>query len=1433
MFGYAFKPFLQAIKDNQCTKVLVLGVGGSVGRQREAVKPLATWEGHTGRVKSVTALPDGSVVSGSGDKTLRRWDLSTGQCLGTWTGHTDDVKSVTVLPDGTVVSGSGDKTLRHWDLSTGQCLGTWEGHTGHVEAVAVLPDGSVVSGSRDKTLRHWDLSTGQCLSTWEGPRGGRPVLAVTVLPDGTVVSGGRDESLWRWDLSTEQYLGTWEGHRGPVWAVTALPDGSVVSGGHDETLRRWEDVSTAGRCLGIWKGHRGPVLAVTALPDGTVVSGSWDKTLRRWDPTTGQCLGIWEGHTAAVLAVTVLPDGSVVSGSADNTLRHWPPVGPALTETQFSEVLRALTTNTCVHTLSVKDGIFSNAAVESLLHILKTHPTLHTLVLENCGMGDEVLEKVLVSIEAGVREHHTLPKTVSFEGNLGLGSVNNQYALAQAYFTGGRGLVKNVEESARWFMEPAQQGYVEAQYRLGVCYTEGQGVTQNIKKAHEWFMKAAEQGYVMAYWHLGLLFSTGTGVALSNDTAQAWFTKARTQALPNINELLAFAGEKSLFRQEQGLTVYHLMALMGDRRWYEALATLSFEEKKAYGLEEATVLAKDRQGLIASELASQQLIFLAEDKGLTVFSAEAQGNRVLQGYSHCVKQLRQGEEEVKLAQFLRAQQGQARSRLNYSERLAALLKEIDALRGTKQCAVVGEALEHAYSALLQPLWRGKGALINLYEKLNKKAPWPSDFDPYGLLSPSQAIAQWTREGVSVPIGLKLSAKLKGPIAYVMYEEEQLRGYCKAYMDSLKEESEAGLGKASFYPVIRAYRAYIQLWNSVEKTKDKAQRAAQKAYLMTTPTLVLQSGCTPAFVDDRIPQGSTLSPAQKLSYFLNAGMKIEGMVGAGTAPVFPIQGVHYKRNPHAPGVEYMVSSLGNVLAGEGATPTVLLKVIGPDGIPYAYQASHTVQGKDLQSVILHHSDCIEKIRSDNFSAVAVLGMLTDPQDGKPDNYMVEFAVDPNNGTITQIDILGIDNDIAFADVVISKHVEGEKAGHHFINIKNVIYFFPQMMQPIDPGFRDTFLKREPEFIVMEWLRGLQEKNVAYELLLKEGVFTEEEYSGSHGNKRGLQLPIKVVPGTIRTLYRKLCQMNIILKDNPTITLWELLMAVEPEVGTHYAKVKAHHPHDRLGCDPMACITTLYEENIANGRELMWFRAQLDAGFTHTMTRVVLKTAEEFGFEDNRTATLASCLWKLLTVLQYERFTGVLAPVLYESLTELVKQFSPQTPLLDGLLSHGCYNALYWVWTEQLIAKSTIQSRCDTLKKYSLLHFWVEGKHDGGVKGLLKEKVYAIDVTNGQGYTPLHIAASVGDSVMVELLLNHGADKAATTTLGKTPLAMAESRAKQASNPSKYEGVIGILKDPNVNDEKHERRSSESSVKVVAKETKEEGGKEGSSLAMGPC
>ena len=60
-----------------------------------------------------------------------------------------------MFPDGRrVVSGSSDKTLKVWDVTTGECVATLEGHSETVFGVAVFPDGRrVVSASSDKTLK--------------------------------------------------------------------------------------------------------------------------------------------------------------------------------------------------------------------------------------------------------------------------------------------------------------------------------------------------------------------------------------------------------------------------------------------------------------------------------------------------------------------------------------------------------------------------------------------------------------------------------------------------------------------------------------------------------------------------------------------------------------------------------------------------------------------------------------------------------------------------------------------------------------------------------------------------------------------------------------------------------------------------------------------------------------------------------------------------------------------------------------------------------------------------------------------------------------------------------------------------------------------------------------------------------------------------------
>jgi len=62
-------------------------------------------------------------------------------------GHSDWVRSLAVLQDGSLASGSYDKTIRIWDTKTGQSTKVLIGHSNYVLSLAVLQDCSLTSGS--------------------------------------------------------------------------------------------------------------------------------------------------------------------------------------------------------------------------------------------------------------------------------------------------------------------------------------------------------------------------------------------------------------------------------------------------------------------------------------------------------------------------------------------------------------------------------------------------------------------------------------------------------------------------------------------------------------------------------------------------------------------------------------------------------------------------------------------------------------------------------------------------------------------------------------------------------------------------------------------------------------------------------------------------------------------------------------------------------------------------------------------------------------------------------------------------------------------------------------------------------------------------------------------------------------------------------------
>jgi WD40 repeat protein len=83
--------------------------------------------------------PHKHLLGSSGhDRSVRLWDIHTGQCIKIFQGHNNEIRSVAFTPSGqTLVTGNDFGLVQLWDLASGQSTATLRGHTNWVWSVAV------------------------------------------------------------------------------------------------------------------------------------------------------------------------------------------------------------------------------------------------------------------------------------------------------------------------------------------------------------------------------------------------------------------------------------------------------------------------------------------------------------------------------------------------------------------------------------------------------------------------------------------------------------------------------------------------------------------------------------------------------------------------------------------------------------------------------------------------------------------------------------------------------------------------------------------------------------------------------------------------------------------------------------------------------------------------------------------------------------------------------------------------------------------------------------------------------------------------------------------------------------------------------------------------------------------------------------------------
>lgn len=190
---------------------------------------------------SVAFSPDGTqLAAGAGDRTIRRFETSSGKQMRILKQHADWVQTVAFAPDGVrFITASRDRTARIFDAATGEVLTTYDGHEAPVLAAVFPPDAATaLSVARGQAVRQWEAGSGKQQAEFTGA--GRKVQVL--LPVGTgLVAGSSDGLIRLLRYRDREVVLTFFGHREAIDSLAAAPDQrTFASGDHAGAVCIWD-----------------------------------------------------------------------------------------------------------------------------------------------------------------------------------------------------------------------------------------------------------------------------------------------------------------------------------------------------------------------------------------------------------------------------------------------------------------------------------------------------------------------------------------------------------------------------------------------------------------------------------------------------------------------------------------------------------------------------------------------------------------------------------------------------------------------------------------------------------------------------------------------------------------------------------------------------------------------------------------------------------------------------------------------------------------------------------------------------------------------------------------------------------------------------------------------------------------------------------------
>lgn len=332
---------------------------------------IAHLEGHEDIIIAIDVDWSGHwLATAAKDNTARLWRLdpknSSYTCFAIFTGHAESLGAIALPrtppqtssgaykdplshPPAFMITGSQDRTLKRWDtgrlspLKAGsdkthspKAIYTRKAHEKDINALDIDSTGTLfASASQDRTVKIWDAEEGTAIGVLRGHKRGvwsvrfapkdTPIInseAGTSTSRGLIATASGDKTVKLWSLYDYSCLLTFEGHTGSVLKTIWLPPPQISK--HNDDDEEEEDKVAKN--------------AIQTRP--LIASAAADGLVKIWSPYTGEQETVLDNHTDRVWSLaSPTPSGSradvkptssklkspyaLASGAADATVTMW------------------------------------------------------------------------------------------------------------------------------------------------------------------------------------------------------------------------------------------------------------------------------------------------------------------------------------------------------------------------------------------------------------------------------------------------------------------------------------------------------------------------------------------------------------------------------------------------------------------------------------------------------------------------------------------------------------------------------------------------------------------------------------------------------------------------------------------------------------------------------------------------------------------------------------------------------------------------------------------------------------------------------------------------------------------------------------------------------------------------------------------------------